>query len=840
MNYPWLFRMAWRDSRKNRGRLLLFMSSIVLGIAALVAINSFGDSMQRNIDDEAKELLGADLVVESRFPIADSVRALLDSISERQSEEISFASMVLFPENNGTRLVQVRALEGDFPYYGAIETDPPGADQTFRDRKEALADRTLMLQFDAAVGDAIKVGNLTFDLDGAITKVPGQPGIAATVAPPVYIPMQYLEATGLLQKGSRVNYKIYVQFPEGTDVEAIVENTLKPRLNKSEVRYDTVKERKEEIGDSYANLTGFLNLVAFIALLLGCIGVASAVHIYIKEKVNSVAILRCLGGKGSQGFAIFLIQITVMGLVGSVLGALLGTAVQYALPQLFANLLPVEVDVAISWSAVAQGILIGLIVSVLFALLPLVAIRNTSPLRTLRASYEEESSDYWRYIIFGLIVLFILVFAYFQLDSVLEAAFFTLGVMVAFLILGGIARLLMWSVRRYFPVSWSYLWRQSLANLYRPNNQTLVLIVTIGLGTALISTLFLVQNLLLEKVSLSGSESQANMVLFDIQSSQEEAITQLTQSYDLPVLQQVPVVTMRLEGINGRSVAQLKEDTTSNVDRWTLNREYRITYRDSLISSEKIIQGKWVGSVGRDDSVFISLEEGIAEAMNVAIGDKVTFNVQGAIVNTYVGSIREVDWQRVQTNFLVVFPDGVLEQAPKFHVLITRVDSSQQAATFQQAVVRQFPNVSVIDLQLILQTVDEIVSKISFVIRFMAFFSIITGLLVLIGSVMISKYQRIQESVLLRTIGANQRQVLTINALEYFFLGSLAALTGIVIALLGSWALAVFSFETPFTPTLGPIIIAYLIITGLTIIIGLSNTRSILNNPPLEVLRKEV
>ena len=838
MNYPWLLKMAWRDSRRNRGRLVLFMSSIVLGIAALVAINSFGDNMQGDIEMEAKKLLGADLVVESRFPFTEEVLQHLDSLAEQQSAEVSFASMVLFPKNDGSRLVQVRALEGEFPYYGAIETVPVPAGTAFRQQRAALADNTLMLQFDQKVGDSIKVGSITFPILGSINKVPGQPGIAATVAPPVYIPLGSLEASGLLQKGSRVNYKRYVKFADGTDVEALVEREIKPLLEKEDVRFDTVEERKEEIGDNYSNLTGFLNLVAFVALLLGCLGVASAVHIYIKEKMISVAILRCLGGKGQQGFSIFLIQVMAMGLIGSVLGALLGTLVQFVLPQIFADLLPVEVNVAVSWPSVARGILIGVTVSVLFALLPLIAVRKISPLRTIRASYEEkEGTDPWRYIVAAIIVLFVGVFSYWQLRSVREAVFFTLGMIVAFIVLWGIARLLMWAVRRYFPVSWSYLWRQSLSNLYRPNNQTLVLIITIGLGTALISMLFFVQNLLLNKVEMSSSENQPNMVLFDIQSSQEDSLVQLTQQYELPVLQRVPVVTMRLEALRSRTTAQIKEDTTDRVERWVLNREYRVTYRDSLIDSEELVSGTWRGTSG--DSIFISLEDGMAEGMEAEIGDKVTFNVQGAIIDTYVGSIRKVDWQRVQTNFLVLFPTGVLERAPQFHVLMTRVTSDQQAAQFQQAVVKGFPNVSVIDLKLILKTVDEIIGKISFVIRFMAFFSIITGIIVLIGSVIISKYQRIQESVLLRTIGARRGQILSINALEYFFLGSLAALTGIFIALLSSWALARFSFEVPFTPDVGPVAIAYVVITALTMLIGLFNSRSILNNPPLEVLRKE-
>ncbi|MBW3545456.1 MAG: ABC transporter permease [Bacteroidetes bacterium] len=841
MPLPWLIKMAWRDSRRNRNRLLLFTSSIVLGIAALVAINSFGNNLQEELNGEAKKLLGADLEVESSQPFTPELRHFFDSLGAEASEEISFASMVLFPKNGGSRLVQVRALQGNYPYYGEIETAPSAAGRNFRNQQQALAERTLLLQFDAVPGDSIKVGKLTFAVEGSILKLPGQSGVSTSVAPPVFIPLQYLDSTGLLQKGSRINYKLFLKFKDDRRFASLFENAIAPRLEKDELRYDTAEERQEELGDAYKDLTGFLNLVAFVALLLGCLGVASSVHIYMKEKVTSVAILRCLGGTGNAALSIFLIQITIMGLLGSLIGAALGTAVQFILPQLFADFLAVEVQVAFSWAAVLQGVLVGVVVAVLFGLLPLLAIRKISPLTALRASYEHPEKDKLRFVVFGLILLFVLDFSYMQLGRFTEALVFTGGVLAAFAVLAGIATLMIWLVRHYFPVSWPYAWRQSLANLYRPNNQTGVLVTTIGLGTALICTLFFVQDMLLDKLKLTGSENQPNMVLFDIQDNQLEALATLTEEYKLPLIQQVPVVTMRLEGIKGMSTAKIKEDTTTGIRNWVLNREYRVTYRDSLIDSETILEGKWVGRVSSpQDSIFISVAENLAEDMKVSVGDKVTFNVQGAIMDTWVGSIREVDWQRVQTNFIVVFPAGVLERAPKFHVIITRVDSAQQAATFQRAVVQRFPNVSLIDLNLILQTVDELVGRVSFVIRFMALFSIVTGLIVLIGSVIISKYQRIQESVLLRTLGASRKQILSINMLEYFFLGSLAAITGVIIALLGSWALAYFSFETPFSPSVWPVLIAYGAITGLTIFIGLSNSQSIVNKPPLEILRTEV
>jgi len=297
---------------------------------------------------------------------------------------------------------------------------------------------------------------------------------------------------------------------------------------------------------------------------------------------------------------------------------------------------------------------------------------------------------------------------------------------------------------------------------------------------------------------------------------------------------------MRLHGLNGQTVEKLKEDTTNGISRGLLNREYRVTYRDSLIESETLVEGQWQGKVAKPgDSIFISVDDGIAQSLKLKIGDLVVFNVQGALLTTYVGSFRDVDFQRVQTNFLVLFPAGVLEEAPQFFVQLTRFDSTAQSASFQKALVSQFPNVSVIDLNLVLETVDEVLSKVSFVIRFMAFFSMVTGLLVLIGSVLISKYQRIQESVLLRTLGASRKQIAGINLVEYFLLGSLSAFSGIAIALAAGSLLAKVSFDAVLLPQPVPLLITFGSITLLTMIIGLLNSREVVNKPPLEILRKE-
>lgn len=841
-NLNWLLKMAWRDSRRNRSRLLLFISSIVLGIAALVAIYSLGDNLRSNIDDQAASLLGADLEVSGNKALTGKDKAFIDSLGIKRSEERSFASMILFPKNGGNRLAQVKALQGDFPYYGELETVPAAAGKAFRLKKEALVDQTLMLQYEAKVGDSIKVGEVTFAIAGILKKAPGQTGFTSSVAPSVYIPMQYLTQTGLMQKGSRIAYRNYINFSKETDVTKLIEQ-IKPRIEAANLDYKTVQTQKEDTGRSFQDLTRFLALVGFVALLLGCIGVASAIHIYIREKLNSIAILRCLGVRGSQAFLIYLIQIAGIGLIGSILGALLGTGIQQFLPYVIKDFLPFELTTGISWSAVGQGIGIGLIISILFALPPLVGIRKISPLNVLRGSLEPSKleKDPLTWAIYVVIILFVFGFSMLQTKRVIEAVTFTGGILAAFLILTAMANLLMWLVRRFFPTSWSYLWRQGLANLYRPNNQTIILIVAIGLGTNFICTLFFTQNILLKRVQLSSSGNKPNIVLFDIQTSQKEGVLAIAKQRGLTVNQMVPIVNMRLEEVNGLNATDALKDTTNGDAARIFGREYRVTFRDTLTSSEKITAGKWQGTYTNTSAgIPISLEKGFAERNKIQLGDTMTFNVQGSIMTTIVGSLRDVNWGEVQTNFLVVFPKGVLEDAPQFHVMMTHVPSPQVSAQFQQALVQSYPNVSIIDLALVLRVIDDLFEKIGFVIRFMAGFSILTGLIVLISSVLISKYQRLQESVLLRTLGASRSQIFAITSLEYMFLGSLAAATGILIALISSWALAKFSFETEFTPELLPVVLLFAFVSMLTVFIGLINSRGLLSRPPLEVLRQDV
>ncbi len=838
-SFYWLIKMAWRDGKASGRKLSLFMASIILGIAAVVSIQSFGESLKDNIALQSKAMMGADYKIDLDQAPTPEVLSIIDSLGGAPAREISFTSMAAFPGNGTTRLVQVRGIEGDFPFYGELETRPATAGKTYQQTGGALVDATAMRQFNLSPGDSIKIGKVTLPIAGALTSIPGSNSFFSSVAPPVVIPHHIIEETGLIQTGSRISYNYYFTAAANTDLEQLDE-VLDPQLDKLEADLDTHTATSERLGRRYDNFGKFLNLVAFIALLLGCVGIASAINIYIKGKLKSVAILKCLGATKRQSFMIYLLQIAAMGVLGGIIGTIAGLLLQQLFPLLLEGLLPVSIQVTFKPQIIILGILLGLFMAVLFALIPLIGTLYVSPLQALRVQSESNpKKGKAKLAVLAGIFLFILLFSYWLLQDWKYSLAFVLGIVVTFAILAGIATLFMKLIRRNFPAAWGFPARQSLQNLFRPQNQTLTLVLAIGVGTFLISTLYFTKDVLLAQASLDAQKNSPNMILLDVQTEQAKAVAQTIKNSGSPVLNDIPIVTMRIQSIKGRTVNQIREDSTSGINRWVLNHEFRVTYTDSLKNSETLTAGEWIRQVDDTNLIPISISDNFAEDAQVAIGDKISFNVQGVMMNTEVKSMRAVDWSQMEPNFTIVFPRGVLEDAPQFRVITTKVPNDNASAALQQQLVSSFPNISILDLRQIISVVEDLLNKIAWLINFMAFFSIFTGIIVLLGAVRTSKFQRIRESVLLRTIGARSSQILKILALEYFYLGALGTLSGILLSLLSSQLLAWLLFDSVFTPSVFPFLVLFPAITLLVIFIGLTNSISVIKSPPLEVLRKE-
>lgn len=837
-----ILAMAWRDSRASRRRLVLVSLSVVLGIAALVGIASVGDNLQRTVEQQTKSLLGSDLSVRARQEFEPGTLAYLRSLAVESSLEISLRSMVAFPtRGEQRRLVQVRALEGNFPFYGELVTAPSDAMAKVQSGPFALVEETILVQFGAEVGDEVTIGNGRFRVAGALQKIPGESAAVAMFSPRVYLSMASLEAAGLAGRDSFTNHRLHMKLPPERDADAL-EKELRVQFAGERLSYTTVEERKRDLGENLRDVYSFLSLVGFVALILGAVGVASAMHVYIRQKIATVAVLRCLGASARTSFAIYLVQGFFLGAIGAVVGAALGVGVQVVLPSVLKDFLPFDVELFISWPAVARGTVAGLVICVLFALLPLLTVRRVSPLLAIRSAQGESTKpDPWRKWVYLVIGCAIAGFAVLQAGNWRVGGGFAAGLGAAFALLAGLARAIIWAAKRFVPKrELPYVWRQGLANLHRPNNRTVLLLLSLGLGTFLMATLMLTRATLLAKIEGIGGGDRPNLMFFDVQEDQVERLNELARANGTPLLARAPMVTMRLTTLKGRTVEELLKDENSGVAGWALRREYRSTYRGELTDTETLAGGSFVGRVAEGETrVPVSLEVGLANDLGVKLGDELTFDVQGVPLTVVVSSLRTVEWQRMQPNFFVVFPEGVLEPAPKTFIAAVRTDTTVQSAKLQQAVGRELPSVSAIDLTLILQTFDSIFAKAAFVISFMAAFTVVTGVIVLAGAILTGRFQRIRETVLLRTLGATRQQLRQIQFVEYAVLGVLAALTGGVLAVGANALLAHYVFKAPFVLPALALVAAVVGAVVVTLVTGLITNRGITNHPPLEVLRQE-
>lgn len=841
-----LLGLAWRESRSTRRKLLLYMSSISLGVAALVAIDSFAGNITRSVREQSRALIGGDIVFSVRngwTPASDSVLQEFVSRGADVTKQTSFASMAYAPRTNATRLGQVRAVGTAYPLYGRITTQPPEQWERLHEGRHALLDPALMIGLDAKVGDTISLGYQTFEIIGTLEQVPGDPGIAGAMAPRLFIPEEHMAATRLLITGSRGEYDAYARLPAG-DPDALVKS-LDARLDSAQVRARTIGQQEQNITEGIQELSNFLGLVGIIALLLGGVGVASGVNAWVMRKIETVAILRCLGATTRQVMTIYVTQATVMGLVGAAIGATLGVAIQFLLPGVLNDVLPVDVSVRLEPRAIGMGMALGLWIALAFALRPLIALRRVSPLQALRRSDDGSPARKWwrdppRVFVNALVALSVVGLAATRAEDIQETFAFSGGIAGSLLVLTASAALLSFVARRALRTGWPYVVRQGVANLYRPGNQTRSVVLSLGFGAFLITTLYLVQSNLLSTFRQAEFGARGNLVFFDIQDDQMPGVDSVVAAHQREYAARVPIITMRIAAINGRTAADLMADSTRRENRWALRREYRSTYRTEVSGTEKVLAGTWYGTrpTPPGGTPQVSLEIEVAEAMGAELGDTITWNVQGLEVPTVVTSLREVNWQRFELNFFAVFEPVALAQAPRTFAALVMAPDDSAVAALQRDVVRRYPNVASLDLSLVRRTVAEISARATTAIRFLAVFSLAMAVPVLFSAVSATRRDRVREGVLLKTLGATRRQITRILFSEYALLGILGSMAGMVLSFGGAWLLLRFVFERPFEPALLAAGAIAGLLLALTVSIGLLAGRDVFRETPMAALRE--
>ena len=832
-------RMAWRETRGAHRHFVYFLVCITVGVAALVGVQSFADSLTLAIARSAKSLLGADVEIRATRPLSPDSAAVVAGLTPegvavtRVRELVAMAQAGAGPRAP-VQLVELKAVEQGYPFYGRLVTDPDRPLASLVGHGKALVHPSLLTRLRLAVGDRIRIGDLDLTISGVITEEPDRSLGVFSLGPRVLIAGEDLDRTALVRPGSRVRYRTLIRLPEGRDAGPF-RDALARQLTDPAVRVLTYAQAQPGFRRFWDQLTMYLGLTGLVALMVGGIGVAVSVRAFVSEKLATIAVLKCLGAGWRDVLAIYLVQTALLGLGGSLAGATLGSALQPVLAPLLARLLPLPVDLILSPRAVLSGLAVGVGVTLLFSLWPLLEIRRVQPALILRRPVEPRLAGRRPWPAALVIGVGLSALALWQAGSWKVGGLFIGGLAAALLLLALSARLIVALSRltRRGPLAW----RQGVANLHRPGSQAGAVLISLGLAVTLIVAVAVLEVSLRRELAYRSAGAAPAFFFIDIQPDQAEPFSRVVTAHAGGVAPDLtPVVRSRLVAINGVPIAP--DATTRREDVWYLTREYVLTWAAQTPHHNTVIAGRWWTPEEAAREPLISVEEEIARQLDVSLGSTLTFDIQGVSVTARVVNLRRVDWQSLDSNFFVIFSPGALGGAPATYLATARVRQRDEDRV-QSAVVAAFPNVTAIPVREVLERVSSVLDQIALAMRLVAGLSVLSGLVVMAGALSITRYQRLYESVILKALGATRGFVGRVFAVEYALLGVGAGLGGAALAGVLAWAVLRFALEVPWSWAPATLALGVLAAIVLALAVGFLGTHRLLGRKPLGVLRSE-
>lgn len=838
--------MAWREMRASWRRLLFFFICIAIGVGAIVALRSVIQSVRNTFAGEARTLIAADAIINSNQALKPELSARIDErlkaagADSVRSVELATMARAADQAEGRARMVELRAVERGFPYYGAMTlADGVTYEHALLEKFGVLVRPELLAQLNLAVGDGLTIGSKRFTIRGVLLTEPGRRLGAFSIGPRVFVDLADLEQTGLMGFGSRVSRQRLLKVPDQAFDQLIVD--LRADFTNEFVRVRSYKATEDDIGEEFTRAENYLSLVGLVIVILGGIGVSSVTRVFVQQKMKSIAVLKCVGARSSQLLAIYVAQVAALGLAGSVLGVLLAELAMRAIPSLLAGATPgVEIHYALTVPAVLQGLGIGVLVSLLFSVVPLLEVRHVKPSLLLRDEARSRRPDATQIIVTLVVVAGLVGLTVWQAGSLRIGSVVAAGFAATALVLQLAGTLLIRAVRP-LAGSRSFALRHAVLQLSRPGSQMRIVLLAVGLGSFFIIGVRSLQENLISQFAVNVNPDSPDMFMLDIQRDQVDAVRAAIVANEpagSPPPRLLPVLRARVVGVSGRELnLENYEDVRG---RGSLGREYTITYRPALEPNEKVVAGKiWDTTPSADPEV--SVEQFISEQFKINIGDTVRFDILGRTVSARVTSIRAVEWSDSRAGgFMFVFRPGVIDQAP--HSFIGFLRGPQDAAArarLQSALVTAAPNVSVIDGREILDAVKSVADNVTLAVTVVGTLVVLSGLLILVGAVAMTKYRRVYESAIFKTLGATRRLIATVLVLEYGILGVLAGSIGAGGAMALTWAISKYALDIPFTPLIGTSAAGVAATTFLVAIIGVVSSWDVLQRKPLATLRGE-
>ena len=845
MNLRFLLRQLRRESRGARGRLVFFALCLAVGVAAVVAVAGLSATLRAGLRAEARQLMAADLRIEGSRPAPPEVEALLAAEPGVELTRVAeLVTVVAAPAGTAgagrSRLVELKAVDGRFPFYGELALAPPRPLDELLAGRGAVAAPELLERLGLAVGDPIAVGGQLFTLTGTVVAEPDRLGSAFALGPRLFLSGASLAATGLAETGSRVRRALLVRLPALASAERATALGARLRSALPEpafFRVETFAEGQPELRRGVDRTERFLGIVALLSLLIGGVGVAQTVRAWLAARLDSIAVWKALGGRPRELALLYLGQTAALALAGSALGAAAGVALERAVPKLIGPLLPKLPPPAFDALAVGRGLALGVGIALLFALPPLLAALRVPAARVLRRDVEPLPAGKLLTAAAALVLVAgVAAFAALQARSALQGLLFALGVALTTLVLALGARALVALVRRLPRLGLPLPLRYGLAALGRPGSATVASIVALGLGAMVVVGMRTIESGLTGRLRSDLPTDAPTAVLIDIQPSQWAQVRGAIERPGATRIDSVPVVMARLAEIDGRPVAALAEQAGEGRERrWAFTREQRLTYLDQLPADNEIVAGRlW----SDPQHAEVSVEEEFAADLGLALGSKIVFDVQGVPVEVTVTSLRKVRWETFGINFFLVVEPGVLDRAPQMRIAAVRLPAGGEQK-LQDALAASHPNVTLFAIRDVLEKVAAVLDRIGLGVRFLGGFTALAGIAILAGGIAAGAALRGREVALVKSLGMTRAGVALLFATEAALAGAIAGAIGAVSGTLLGAAVLERGMEIPYRLDLLPPLAAVAGAALLAVAAGLAASLRPLAVRPLEALRAE-
>ncbi len=833
-------RAVRSDWKAAPARLLFFMACLAIGVAAVVTVATHAAALDNAIRREARQLLAADLAVRGAQPIPQAAREQLEAWGARLAETRELVTIVStgpddrITESGSSLLVELKAADPGYPFYGRLETEPELTVDDLR-AEEVLVAPDVLTRLGLTVGSSLRIGGESFEILGVVNREPDRIADGFSLGPRILLSSRGLERTSLVRFGSRIGYNLLAAAPAGSSGDSLeaTADALRGAVDSARFRVETFADAQPALRQAIRRATRFTGLVALLSLLLGGVGIAFTLQAWLSQRIDDIAVLRCLGWRPRQVVALYLVQALVIGLAGCIVGCALGIGAAALIPHLVGDAMPAVELVVWQPSAIARGIGLGLGISVIFTLAPILRVGRIPPLRVLRRDVEPLAPSRLLQVALGsTLVGGVWAAAGMQADSPRLGMAFTIGLVAASAVLTAVTRVALGLTGRLARHVRFTVLRQGLLAVARPGAATVGACVALGLGILFVLGMHLVEEGLTRALRSQLPTSAPSVFLVDIQPDQWPGVQQVLRRFEAEGVESVPVVSARLTAVDGVPVTELVEGEGRSDRRWGLTREQRLTYLHSLPADNRVVAGElWANPRITE----VSVEQEFAREVGFDLNTELTFEVQGVPMSWTVTSLRAVEWQTFGINFFIVVEPGALEQAPQMRVATARLGGEQE---FQDAIARQFPNVTVLRIRSILERIAAILERLAVGVRFLGAFTVVAGIVILASAVSAAASRRGRETALLKTLGMTRRQILGQWAAEHFFIASIAAVIGAAGANFLAWAVLTRGMDLEWhfrtATTLGAVVLAIL----LTTLAAFSAGWHALTTKPLAVLRE--